>query len=513
MYNNNFSYNNVAIKLNTIFKDFNNIIKKDVELDKKIKTRDRETSFIDALLYKFYYSINDKSKEQIAGELNFLNNKNTFITSFNYRETQIPVSTYKNIFTNVSELYKQLDKIDVNEIIKIAVDGSFNNTNINNSPVLETSLNMGYYDITNDIPLDLTFEGVNKKNSELRSLIEYLNEKKISNNCILILDRIYCKYEFIDYLIKNNYKFLVRFRNNCKNFNKIKGIKDIRIFKFFEEHKNNVTFAQYSKYIKSKDNNVETEQQDKTINNTDSKIQKDEKNTKKRNNIKINKQLLNKDTNTTTFKNADITMKYEYTLLTNLNDIDYEEDDIKKIYKERWSVELFFKLLKYNFKFEHLTEHDKKHSSDSYLKLYLVNLTMIYLSKIIEKMYIYNNDFKEDKEIKKTKNNVTKTYIRKINKSLVIKGCYNIINDMFKGCLTSTTLKNATNNFVKYQYVLQGLKKERKAKTPFLKWYVKGHSNRSLLCKIVEAKLTGNVSKLNDNHIVLFNICDIKVNY
>ena len=206
-------------------------------------------------------------------------------------------------------------------------------------------------------------------------------------------------------------------------------------------------------------------------------------------------------------------MKYEYTLLTNLNDIDYEKDDIKKIYKERWSVELFFKLLKYNFKFEHLTEHDKKHSSDSYLKLYLVNLTMIYLSKIIEKMYIYNNDFKEDKEIKKTKNNVTKTYIRKINKSLVIKGCYNIINDMFKGCLTSTTLKNATNNFVKYQYVLQGLKKERKAKTPFLKWYVKGHSNRSLLCKIVEAKLTGNVSKLNDNHIVLFNICDIKVNY
>ena len=104
MYNNNFSYNNVAIKLNTIFKDFNNIIKKDVELDKKIETRDRETSFIDALLYKFYYSINDKSKEQIAGELNFLNNKNTFITSFNYRETQIPVSTYKNIFTNVSKL-------------------------------------------------------------------------------------------------------------------------------------------------------------------------------------------------------------------------------------------------------------------------------------------------------------------------------------------------------------------------------------------------------------------------
>ena len=36
---------------------------------------------------------------------------------------------------------------------------------------------MGYYDITNDIPIDLTFEGCNKKNHELLTLINYLNEK------------------------------------------------------------------------------------------------------------------------------------------------------------------------------------------------------------------------------------------------------------------------------------------------------------------------------------------------
>ena len=95
---------------------------------------------------------------------------------------------------------------------------------------------MGYYDVTNDIPIDLTFEGVNKKNSELNTLINYLNEKNMTNNCILILDRIYCKYEFIDYLIKNNYKFVVRFRNNCKNFNQIKAIENVRILNFFEEH-------------------------------------------------------------------------------------------------------------------------------------------------------------------------------------------------------------------------------------------------------------------------------------
>lgn len=305
------------------------------------------------------------------------------------------------------------------------------------------------------------------------------------------MDRIYCKYEFIDYLIKNKYKFVVRFRNNCKNFNKINAIEDVRIFKFFEGHQNNITFEQYSKYINPK--------------------KKDSKNIKKRNNIKINKNLLNKDNNEIVFKNADVIMKYEYTLLTNLNSTDYPEDKIKKIYKERWNVELFFKLLKYNFKFEHLTENNKNHSSDSYLKLYLVNLTMIYLSKIIQKMYIYNNDFKEEKEI--ITKNTSKKYIRKINKSLAIKGCYNIIGEMFNGCLTPNKLENICNNFIKYSYVLQGIKKERKAKTPFFKWYVKGHSNRSLLCKIIEAKLTNNTSKLNDNHMVLFNICSIKVNY
>ena len=98
MYNKNFSYNNVTTELNKIFKNFNETIKKDVELDKQIKTRIRETSYIDALLYKFNYSINDKTKVQIAGELNIKNNKETFVNSFTYRENQIPVSTYKKHF-------------------------------------------------------------------------------------------------------------------------------------------------------------------------------------------------------------------------------------------------------------------------------------------------------------------------------------------------------------------------------------------------------------------------------
>jgi hypothetical protein len=48
MYNKKFSYNNVTTELNKFFKNFNETIQKDVELDKQIKTRIRETSYIDA---------------------------------------------------------------------------------------------------------------------------------------------------------------------------------------------------------------------------------------------------------------------------------------------------------------------------------------------------------------------------------------------------------------------------------------------------------------------------------
>ena len=62
------------------------LLKRTLHWIQKIKIINRETTFIDALLYKFNYSITDKTKDQIAGEINLLNNKNTFLNSFNYRE-------------------------------------------------------------------------------------------------------------------------------------------------------------------------------------------------------------------------------------------------------------------------------------------------------------------------------------------------------------------------------------------------------------------------------------------
>lgn len=200
-------------------------------------------------------------------------------------------------------------------------------------------------------------------------------------------------------------------------------------------------------------------------------------------------------------------MLYEYTLITNIPEIDKNDDEIKKIYKQRWDIEIFFKLLKYNFKFEHLKEHNEKHNDEQYRKLYLINLIVIYLYKIIDKTYFYNNDIKKNKQV--IQNNKIIKYVYKSNKSNIIKGVYNIIDDIIKGNILKDNFIKVCNLYVKYSFVKLGEIKERKAKTPFLKWYVKGHSNRSLMCKFIEAYILKDVSKLNKNTKVLYNICTI----
>ena len=55
-------------------------------------------------------------------------------------------------------------------------------------------------------------------------------------------------------------------------------------------------------------------------------------------------------------------------LVTNLSIETYDDNKVKELYKQRWSVELFFKLLKYNFKFEHLKEHNADKNYDKYKK-------------------------------------------------------------------------------------------------------------------------------------------------
>ncbi len=82
---------------------------------------------------------------------------------------------------------------------------------------------------------------------------------------------------------------------------------------------------------------------------------------------------------------------------------------LKKIYKQRWNVEVFLKLLKSNFKFEHYIEHNKNTWDIQYKKRYLINLIIIYVSIILEKTKEFNNTNKTNNKhsIKKNKSNKT----------------------------------------------------------------------------------------------------------
>lgn len=56
------------------------------------------------------------------------------------------------------------------------------------------------------------------KNKELDALKKYiLDNKKYLGNVIFVLDRAYCSYEFINFCCVNGIKYVIRFRNNCKN--------------------------------------------------------------------------------------------------------------------------------------------------------------------------------------------------------------------------------------------------------------------------------------------------------
>ncbi len=69
-------------------------------------------------------------------------------------------------------------------------------------------------------------------------------------------------------------------------------------------------------------------------------------------------------------------------------------------------IEVFFKLLKSNFKFSNLKENNKTKTINEYNKLYYSILIIIYISQMIDKINNkYNKSTDKKKSNKKNKNN------------------------------------------------------------------------------------------------------------
>lgn len=522
----NFSYENITNELLKIFDNCNLKIKKAIKEELKITTRNTKVSFDIALLYSLLYTEKYITKEEVVNDINNYEETDKYKNTTLYEKEQyIPLSFYTDLFKNIYEVHiKLFNNNDKKKVV--AVDGTYNNTNIYNvKQFLETSLNMGFYNITDDIPFDLSFCSLKNKNREGKQLIEFIDKnKKYFKNIILVADRGYCSYDLINLFNKYKIKYVIRFRNNCKNFNKIKK-KDYRMI---------------TKVIKY------TEQID---------------------NVYIDNYLIDNKK----FKNVSFEYTDEYKILTNLDD-SYTDDDILELYYKRWNVEIFFKIIKNNYKFEDL-RITNNNGNDILYKKHNIKILIVYLiNSIIYKAHSLINNVKEEGTIikrtfknkkiknnnmnnkKKTlkcknkkeenvinvslkdnpnilinmknknnkneltnennknnkkqiiekndneqliKNNEKKCNI-KVNKSLSIKGTFKLLYYIIKSKLTTEKLKKHCNMYINYIKSDINLKKKRICKTPFKKWYVKGYTNKSDTYNII-LYLLGFIKEVNSN--------------
>lgn len=308
------------------------------------KIRKSKISNINAVKYRFKYANIGTTKEQIKSDINFKSKKNISRTSYDRKENNISNKLYCNILDKIRNYYNTTYDNNKGRMTIISVDGTFNNTNMHAfEHKLETSLNMGYYDTVNEVPIDLTFNQPNGKNTEIQQLKNYIEAKNLTN-IIIVADRAYFKYEFFDYLDSKNIYYVIRVKSNShlltnvKNNNKQKDL--------INKLKNNTRIINY------------------TLSNTKNLI------SKKGNKINV----ISKD---------------EYNLITNLTNIeDYTDANIKEIYNSRWKVEVYFKFVKSNFKFSHLVEKKE----EQYNKLITIQMILTYICKIIKQEYLKTNE-------------------------------------------------------------------------------------------------------------------------
>ena len=426
--NANIDIQQIVCDLNLLFKDADLDIK-NMLIEKNIITRTRLLSFSDSLIYKFLCAYKNNTNQQIASDLCYINE--IFVNDSNYyrKEQKMPLQYYQIVLSKTRILFNKYNNKN-NAYIVVGGDGTYNNTNLKRDKTLETSLNMGYYDITNGIPIDIDFKG-NVINKEISFLIGYINDNKIDiKNIIFVLDRAYFSYDLFKFLEDKHIKFVIRVKNNCVCL-KNKKPKNIN---------NNIRFISY---------NVNVLETKKDKNNNDKSLMR----------------------------------KLSCYLATNL-DLTFDDEAVRNMYKSRWDIEVFFKLVKSNFKFSYLTEHNGQ-TRECYEKTICVILIYFLLENLFELL------------MPKPKQN--NKYTIKYNKSLALKGIRQIIPYIIKTNLTTNMLLNYMGAYFKKVKCEKNKSNPRISKRPFTKWYVKHYSNFYKYAKIIDCIENDKIDTLNKN--------------
>lgn len=158
-----------------------------------------------AIAYRFIYCDINSKKQNIAGNINYDNVLNFSRQGYDRKENNVPVKMYMEILTDIKQFYNDTYTED-DKYKLIAVDGTYNN-DIN----MDQNMNMGIYDIRDSVPIDIVSYGKQGKNKEVSSLTNYItNNIHLFKDNVIVGDRCYFSYVFLNFLIENGIKFIVR---------------------------------------------------------------------------------------------------------------------------------------------------------------------------------------------------------------------------------------------------------------------------------------------------------------
>jgi hypothetical protein len=426
--------------------------------DVKLRNKKNGIKLQDAIYYRFKYAEKNVTKQEITSSINLLNNTSFARNNIDGKEKNISLEFYKSLFSKIIKVHnKYVPKSK--DLIVVAVDGTYNNDNNRN-----IMLNLGIFDVSNQIPISVEFNGIGNRNKEIKVFIQYI-KKNIDNfkNAIFVFDRLYHNYELLKFLESNSLYYIVRLKKSGENLDSNipikKGISNYDILNFLRQK------VRVIRCKKSYTKTVSTSKSKKII------------------------------------STASIKVKNDCTVATNLLDVKkYTDNIILNYYNSRWDIEVFFKYLKSIFKFSYLNEKNQI----QYKKLYICELILTYIANIIENYY-WNTKKQNNTTIKQkitiTKRNGNKVKCtEKINKSNLLNG---IFNSLLYDIINNNINKDKIDNFCKtYIIVIKNAVNRtfpRSSKTPFTKWYIKAYSEATKFTKIISAITENTVDKLNKN--------------
>jgi len=424
----------------SIIKNLNDIFKIRIDYDNinkynDVKLRNSKIDLYNLFYFAFMNTRKNITQQEIIISLNIKNKENIYYTSYCRKLDNIDSIIFKNILNDLKELHSEIINENNKKYYFYAVDGTYN---INKE--YEQILNLSIFDVYEQLPIDIS------KCSTIRNeplyFKDFINKCKLDEHFkkyIFIGDRLYCSKDLIIFLI-NNTKFIIRVKKkNIEGLFKNKLIKEnVRIVKDIHTIEKEI-------FIKEDKNNDE--------------------------------------------KKFEIEIENDYYILTNLkNKRMFSDKKIIELYKKRWEIESYFKLVKSNFKFEQI---DK-----SYEKTYIIIQIITYILKIIKEIYLNTNPKYKDDLKNKNKNN---KLLISFNNTQIIKSIY---NDLLMKIING----NINNKFIddiKISVKLFFNKKDRffirSSKKPFTKWYVKSYSLSSINKKIINAITNDKINTLHKN--------------